>query len=297
MKGLHIKKILVPIDFSDNAMNALNTAICMARQHGAAIKLLFVHNTCEKYYPEMNLANAHDVVKALTTLSRLIKADENVPCDFSYVNADVVNCIIQNSVNEKADIIIMGKNGNSGKRKKCAGSVAYSIVGKARCPVLLVPAGNVWDRFNKILFPVRPALTMLEKYEMIKELIKANNADVYLLNLRNPSYINELHIISRLVTLLKTRLKNDNINNSISYYFKDTFFADKIISVAHDSKTKIDLLVILAENQTKSDFYLSAYAQQLIHQSNIPVLLIKSGEIALPKKVVLQELEKGMCAN
>ena len=295
MKSLHIKRILVPIDFSDNSMNALHTATSVARRHGASIKLLFAHNRYEMLYPQINLNNGHAIIKSLTALAKLVKKDDNVFCNFSYIMGDVSSSIIHESNEEKADLIIIGKNGNSGKRKMFAGSNAYAVIRKCTCPVLMVPSGKIWTQFNHVLFPVRPSLSMLEKYSMIKEILNKNNSTVHILNLRNPDYINELHIISNLVHLLKIKFKEDNIKTSLSYYFKDEKFAAKILAVAHDTKFKIDLLVITSEdNSTENAFYLSSYAQQIVHGANVPLMIIKPETFAHSKDVVLKELEKQM---
>jgi nucleotide-binding universal stress UspA family protein len=298
MKRLDIKKILVPIDFSEASMNALYTATSMAKKYFAHIKLLFVHGNDDKYYPQINLNKGEEIIKTLTTLARLIKDDENVSCDFSYIMGDVSNCIIEMSNAENADLIIMGKNGASGNRKNLAGSNTYNVSRRSKSPVLIIPPGKIYSCFSHILFPVRPTLCMIEKYMMIKEIAKKDNAKLYILNLRNPDYIEELHIISRLVQLLKIKVEEENIQTSISYYFRDNKFADKILSVASDSKNEIDLLVINCETSNPANnFLISPYAQKIVHEANVPVLIIKPETNVQSRKPVLKELEKQLNYN
>jgi nucleotide-binding universal stress UspA family protein len=139
MKSLSIQKILVPIDFSESSLNALHTATSMARKHRAYIKLLFVLDNYDKYSPQINLDNGNDIIKALVALSKLVENNDNVSCNFSYIMGDVCNCIIEVSNTESADLIIMGKNGNSGRRKNFAGSNTYTVIRKSACPVLVIP--------------------------------------------------------------------------------------------------------------------------------------------------------------
>ncbi|MEP6844474.1 MAG: universal stress protein [Panacibacter sp.] len=298
MKNLSIQNLLVPVDFSDNSMNALYTAVEIAKLHGASIKLLFVNDNDDNLYPDQNLITTQDMVKALGNLTKSVKEGDHVECDFAYESGSVTNCIIRESVNMKADMIIIGKNGNSGNRNMFAGSYAYNIMKKSICPVLMVPSGKIWSQFHNILFPVRPILSMLEKYTMIKEMMHKNNATLHLLNLRNPDYLNELHIISKLMELLKEKLEQDKINASISYYFKDDRFADKILDVTKDLKMNIDLLVIMSEpNAATKLFVLAPYEQQIIHQSNVPVLIMKAETVLPSKEAVLKALEKQMTYN
>ncbi|MEO8712043.1 MAG: universal stress protein [Parafilimonas sp.] len=125
-----------------------------------------------------------------------------------------------------------------------------------------------------------------------------NKATLHILNLRNPDYIKELQIISKLVQLFKRKLKEDNTKVAITYYFRDTKFADKVLQTAHNTDESIDLLVISSEKENaEHSFHLSNYAQQIINQANIPVLISKPEKITNEKGIVLQELERKMNCN
>ncbi|QEC69746.1 universal stress protein [Panacibacter ginsenosidivorans] len=298
MQMLHLKRILVPIDFSDNSMNALETATSIAKRHDASVKLVYVNDNDNKFYPHLHSNGAHDAMRTLGTLARCVKDDGNIECSFSFFSGSITSCILQDIADESIDLIVMGKNGNAGKRELYAGSCAYDVSKKALCPVLLVPAGKSWSQFKNILFPVRPSVSMLEKYTTVKEIINKNDATLHIMNLRNPDYINELHIISKLVDLLKRKFEEDNIKTKISYYFRDDKFAEKILKTVQEATTKHDLLIISAEHNIPANtFYLSPYAQQIIHQANIPVLVIKPETIPQSKEIELELLEKQISAN
>lgn len=298
MQNLQIKKILVPIDFSDNCMNALETATAIAKRHNASIKLLYVNDNDNRFYPYLHSNNAHDAVNTLETLASYVRGEGTIECSFSFFSGSVTSCILQDIAEESIDMVVMGKNGNAGNRELYAGSYTYDVSKKALCPVLIVPAGKPWTEFNNVLFPVRPSITMLDKYAATKEIISKNSATLHIMNLRNPDYINELHIISKLVNLLKIKFEEDDITTTISYYFRDDRFAEKILSIIEETKVAHDLLIISAElNIPANTFYLSAYAQQIIHQSKIPVLVIKPETIPQPKEIELQQLEQQLIGN
>ena len=298
MQNLQIKKILVPIDFSDNSMNALETATAIAKRHHASIKLLYVNDNDNKFYPYLHSNNGHNAVKTLETLAKCVRDDGNLECSFSFSSGSVTHCILHDIAEESTDLVVMGKNGNAGKREHYAGSYTYNVAKKALCSVLIVPAGKSWIQFNNILFPVRPSISMLEKYAATKEIISKNSATLHMMNLRNPDYVNELHIISKLVNLLKIKFEEDNIATTISYYFRDDRFAEKILSIIEEAKVAHDLVIISAEpNITVNTFYLSAYAQQIIHQSKIPVLVIKPAILPRSKEAELEQLEQQVGVN
>src|SRR4051812_22447807 len=158
MKNFEIKRILVPIDFSNNSMNALQTAVAMAKRHHADLKLLHVFDIDNTLYPEDNIGNNSNPDVAITSLSRLaasVKNGDGVSCGIAYVSGYVPNAILMTAKTESADLIVMGKNGNSGPREMYAGTNAYYVVKKSHCPVLLIPSGQMYESFTDVLFPAR----------------------------------------------------------------------------------------------------------------------------------------------
>lgn len=293
MESLNLKRILVPIDFSEASMNALHTATAMAHKHAAHLKLLFVHDNYDKYHPQINLNNGSDIIRTLATLAKSAKDDHNVECSFSYIMGNASNCIIELSNSEHFDLVVVGKNGISDTRKNVAGSTTFGVIANCVCPILVVPADKVWINFSHVLFPMRPTIGMIEKYAAVKEILKKDNSWLHILNLRNPSYLEELHIITRLVQLLKMKVKEENIQTSFSYYFRDDRFADKILAFAHDSKYEIDMIVITTEdNNGDGKYTISSYAKHIVSHTHVPVLIIKPDVGNQSREELLLELEK-----
>lgn len=297
MNHFEIKKILVPIDFSNNSMNALQTAVAMAKRHNADLRLLHVFDIDNDLYPEDNMGSNADPEMAITSLTRLaasVKNGDGVNCAIAYLSGYISNAILQTARDEEADIIVMGKNGNSGHRDLYAGTNAYYVVKKSHCPVLLIPSGKMYESFTDVLFPARPVISVFEKYDLIRPIIMKNKATLHFLGLRNPDYIEELHIISKLADILKQRSIADEFTTTISYYFKDNRFATHLLDTVRKNEYPYDLLVISAElDHNIKDYYLGDYAQQIIHQSPIPVLVIRATNTITSKTEVLKIIESG----
>jgi nucleotide-binding universal stress UspA family protein len=298
MKDFEIRKILVPIDFSNNSMNALQTAVAMAKRHGADLKLLHVFDIDNTLYPEDNMdrnSNPDIAIKSLSRLATSVKGGDGVNCAIAYVSGYIPNAILQTAKTDGSTIIVMGKNGNSGHREMYAGSNSYDVVKKSHCPVLLIPSGKMYENFTDVLFPARPVISVFEKYELIRPIIMRNKATLHFLGLRNPNYIEELHIISRLTEILKQQSASDHFNTTINYYFKDNRFAAHLLDTIHKSEYPYDLLVISAElDNNIKDYFLGDYVQQLIHQSQIPVLVIRASKTITSKTDVLKMLDESM---
>ena len=139
-----LKKILVPIDFSDCSKKALQYALPLAKQHEAAITLLYVVPTpfTVGEYGGVNYASLEADLRAsadkqLATLA----ADEvrgRVAVDTLVSTGPPAAEIIEVAKRVLADLIVISTHGRTGLKHVFLGSVAENVVRHAPCPVLVV---------------------------------------------------------------------------------------------------------------------------------------------------------------
>jgi len=139
-----LKRILVPIDFSDCSKKALQYAIPLAKQHQAALSLLYVvpsvHAAGE--YARFDYASFEAELRAsgekeLATLA----ADEvrgEVPADRVVRTGSPAAEIIEAAKRVSADLIVISMHGRTGLKHVFLGSVSENVVRHAPCPVLVV---------------------------------------------------------------------------------------------------------------------------------------------------------------
>lgn len=139
---LHLERILVPIDFSETSLKALQYAIAFARQFDANIILLNVVQPTvplpDVVLPDTLEQDALKVSKEeLSALaSRVVPASvnwrafarEGLPFD----------SIVELARETKADMIILSTHGRTGLKHVLLGSTAEKVVRHAPCPVLVV---------------------------------------------------------------------------------------------------------------------------------------------------------------
>lgn len=301
MKKLNIKKILVPVDFSNSSMNALQTAVSIAKRHEAMIHLLYVDDSdYDLFKGDHNLKppKLTQYIKILSQLAKSVINNDNLNCSYASEIGSVTHCILKGSLEIASDLIIMGKNGTNGSSDEYAGTHACQVSEKSRIPVIIVPGSFSKRTIKNILFPVRPVFSVIEKYESIRPFILKTNPSITLLNLRNPEYQNELDIIHRLSLVMKTELEKDKVPLTMTYYFKDNQFAEHVLSVIADTENNYDLAVISTEqDKSNKDFHLGNYAQKIIHKSTIPLLIIHPEQAKLDKDKLLIKLDKRAMLN
>jgi universal stress protein A len=140
---IHIRNILVPVDFSDCSKKALQYALPIARQFGAKITLLHVVQLNYLLGTEFATIDFSRVEKDMRTqaeaeLARMAGVDETIPCTPLVRVGQPVEEIAQTARKQKTDIIILSTHGRTGLRHMLLGSVAENVVRHAPCPVLIV---------------------------------------------------------------------------------------------------------------------------------------------------------------
>ena len=139
-----IKKVLVPIDFSDYSKNALNYAVDFAKHFKSELYLIYVVEPVI-YPPDFSMGQiaipSVDLEmdkRAKEELDNLAK--KQIP---SELNTHVLVKtgkpfieIIETASETDADIIIIATHGHSGVEHILFGSTAEKVVRKAPCPVL-----------------------------------------------------------------------------------------------------------------------------------------------------------------
>lgn len=147
--SFEVKRILVPVDFSDSASAAIDHALGIAKVFGATIELLHCYpatlGTLSPYGPALP-DNTHQALRE-SAQSRIGADRDRVHEAGVKVNAhlsvDVPSHAIVEAAKElDADLIVMGTRGLTGLRHVLLGSVAERTVRAVSCPVITVPARN-----------------------------------------------------------------------------------------------------------------------------------------------------------
>ena len=142
---LHLKKILVPTDFSETSKKAVQYALRFAEQFGCEIALLYVVE------PATPMIGAPLVVEPFTEKDEFSMAEKDlaVLAAESHTNgAHSVSSFVRvghapNEITKAAkdldvDLIVISTHGYTSWRHFCIGSTAERVVRTAPCPVLVV---------------------------------------------------------------------------------------------------------------------------------------------------------------
>ncbi|MCF8233067.1 MAG: universal stress protein [Bacteroidales bacterium] len=161
-----VRKIMVPVDFSEHSKNAALFALGIAAPLKAEIRIVHAYYnpathaepfdgtynyeiTIDKYVKELE-TNAR---KRLDEMKDFLRSEARkynytgLRVSTRLVNGFEVSSILQMSEEYKPGIIVLGTRGKNGKLKTLVGSVTTRVIDKAGVPVLVVPEGA---RFKEV---------------------------------------------------------------------------------------------------------------------------------------------------
>jgi nucleotide-binding universal stress UspA family protein len=151
-------KILIPVDFSECSIKAVNFAAQLSHYIPTQLDLLNVQEGTGSLYTdyvglnrEFNLSLMADARKKLEKLQVRLGLADHVVAMTHLVTGEVQETIIAEAAKLKSDLIIMGTSGASGIKELLIGSQTASVIGHSKVPVLAIPEEYKWKKPEKIL--------------------------------------------------------------------------------------------------------------------------------------------------
>jgi nucleotide-binding universal stress UspA family protein len=148
---IEIRRILCPVDFSDFSQHALAHAAALARWYAASLTVQYVYRVSippAALAPGMGPMGAEATILAQVDQPQLARNLEtfvatvgvgDLPTDYTVIEGDVVQGILEEAQAKNADLIVLGTHGRSGFERLVLGSVTEKVLRKAHGAVLTVP--------------------------------------------------------------------------------------------------------------------------------------------------------------
>ena len=139
-----IERILVPIDFSESSLKALDEAVEFSRPYEAELILLFVVE--RGFYespllvPDSGALLQHQARATEEKLEKLCRSlgERGVKCRTFVEFGVAYQAIVEAAKKVHANLIVISTHGRTGMAHFLIGSVAERVVQHAACPVLVI---------------------------------------------------------------------------------------------------------------------------------------------------------------
>ncbi len=284
MKKFEVNRILIPIDFSDTALLALDHAVFMAKLFNAEVTLLHVIETLtyttaiSDSYPIMDMENSIQKITAekLDKLAMESFDKLGVPYKTKTIVGRIYVEIVNVAKEINADIIIMGTHGVTGIKEFFIGSNAYRVVSESPCPVIVVQSHAKEIGFKNIVLPIDDSLTSRQKVNHAIEMAKRYGATLKIAGLvtdEDPLFMDKFEV--------KIKQVEDFIQKFDVPYSTKMIKGDNVAKMALNYAYEInaDLIIIMSEQDPEmTGFFMGAFAQQLVNHSKIPVMTVHPDE-------------------
>src|SRR5690606_30459065 len=152
------KTILVPTDFSSNALTATRYALEIAKKIGANIHILHAYRPFTSAF-QSPLANEADVQRAtmgakkgLTEFMENVEDDPHVSITSSIEKNGILEAITSFIEENNVCLVVMGTHGASGWRKDLLGSNNYDVAKDVSRPLLIVPEHTASFKLKNVVF-------------------------------------------------------------------------------------------------------------------------------------------------
>lgn len=270
-----VPQILIPIDFSEQSIIALDQSYNLAKFYKAELSLIYViddtNATGESDEEEIRMK------AKLEDLAATVSKKHSINVNAILAKGPVSDKILEIAGNLKTKMIIMGTNGSKGHKEGIVGSNSLKVVEKAKCPVVTIKGKSMREGCKNIVLPIDLTKESLQKVKKAIELGKLYGATIRMISVsfsQDKSLLNRLmRKIEEATFLIKSEVNcTSEVVNAVEG--RDTL-AQIVLDYAN--KVKADLVMIMT--QQEEDLKLvpiatTSAAHYIISNSDIPVMSI-----------------------
>ena len=273
-----MKRILVPIDFSEYSVEALRVAAQIAKKNNFEIILLHLlelpHQTADAYgngnsIPEIIFFKNNAISKLEELMDspflKGIEVFESI--EFNKVDIGVIDASKKNNV----DLIIMGSHGTSGFKELLVGSNTEKVVRSSKIPVLVIKKGVKEFNGNHMVFASDFSKETRKPFRKMLEFAKLFNSKLSLVTICTPSSFKTTFATEK---NMDNFISNFDIDNYSTHIYNDTNIENGIINFSNS--VDADLIGICTHGRTGlAHFYNGSISEDLVNHAIKPVITFK----------------------
>lgn len=276
-----MKKIIVPIDFSEHSEFALKAAAKLAKKNNAEIFALHMLELSDAI-----LTSVGDPIhpEALFFL-KLAEKKFGEFLNKDYLKDIKVTPVVKhykvfsevNDVAEKhsADIIVMGSHGTSGIKELLIGSNTERVVRHANIPVLIIKNDLNQIGFEDVVFACDFSEDTIKSYLNASKLFESMGSRMHMVyvNLPNDRFKSSLEIERRVVNFFTKADRNLDKMEDV-HYVSDYTVEDGILNFS--MKMGADLIAVPTHGRKGlSHLFQGSVGEDVANHSTLPVITFK----------------------
>lgn len=276
-----MKKIIVPIDFSEHSEYALKTAAKLAKKNNAEILALHMLEMSDIM---LTASDGLQYEKAVY-FYKLSEQKFEKFIEKDYLKDVKVTPIIKhfkvfgevNDVAHKhdADLIVMGSHGSSGVKEFFIGSNTERVVRNSDVPVLVVKSSGIDVNFEKVVFACDFAEESIKPYINAVKLFDKIGAKFCMVNVNLPNErFKSSSELEKSVVNFFTKADGNLDRMKDVYYVSDYTAEDGIIYLAN--KIGADIIAVPTRGKKGlAHFFEGSIGEDVANHATLPVITFK----------------------
>lgn len=275
-----MKNILIPMDFSEEAVNSLKIAESIYEKNNAKITILHVLEI-PNYFVENNSYNISNsvlndlqedmVLKAKNALKSLLQETKIDEENISFIQeiGSPKQSIINHAKKLKIDLIIMGTKGISNLEDAFIGSNAENIVRLSDCPV--ISTRTKLSEIKNITLASNFKTKEFSNYQKVIELALLFDAKIHLVHINTPNEFINSKTINKNMELF---VKHWKLTNYSTTQYNHEKFEAGLFLFCQEKRTNLIAIGTHDRNGLSRLFYESKN-EQIVNHFNTPILSFK----------------------
>ncbi len=290
-----MKKILVPVDFSEHTGNICHFALEIAKKEGGEIRLfhsyfdyVIVSNSSFPYSVDTDeMFNQQMIIKIRNeSKADMLKLESNLIDELKHEkihNVKVVNTLtggipedeIQNIADSyQPDLIVMGTRGK-GDKDILAGKIASKVVKNAKCRILTVPRNAHYHGFENMMYATN--------------FNDEDTDDIHRLISLLVDYKPKIHCVH--INIDKDKITDDEKMGKLKVHFADEINSGKITFKIIDNENfiegvndyvkenKIDIISVVHHRRSfLKSLFSKDHTKKLLFHSDVPLYIFPGKE-------------------
>ncbi len=271
-----LKKFLVPIDFSETSLKAVQYAALLGSKSNSEITLF--HTVDVPIVSSGDMVFTADVAGLQKDAELQLESEKAALLitfpDLKISTVVVIGVAAQEILlkckKEAFDMVIMGSNGTSGVFEIVFGSVTKAVISQSPCPVLTIPNNFQGTIPQKVAFATNFNDHELQSIFLLTEMLKLFNSEINLIHVGNGA---DMKSQDDVLAYFRGQVRaNINYENIRYHLLNGTNVEDEIEKFVVGNK--IDWLAIAKRKRNFFDkLTTTSLTNQFHHHSYVPLLV------------------------
>lgn len=266
-------KILVPIDFSENANNALEFAKKLAAKNKASITLLYAFYAVYDFAAQAAEIISQIEQDARQAMKKIAESTgrEGLQVDYRILQGTVASTVASYASREEYDLIVMGTQGASGIKKALIGSNTGHVIKESKVPVLAIPSNAGIENVKEISVALELANEEEKHFQQIFRLTQGLDLPYHFFHVNQQNSFEKQIEFRGLEVYLKEKypalhfsfetLRGSNPEHGIEDY------------LANHPQT---ILTMISKNKTFFEYLFNkSHTLQMAYHTHVPLLVVK----------------------